>query len=92
MGISTFLIHVMNFVLPAMAVAGLLTPGVVGWSGLRLVGLPGRRLWWTWALLSLVGVVVLAAGLVGLGRDGKMVTYAALVFVQGTVAWWRSSR
>lgn len=90
MEILAFLIHVANFVLPALVVAGLLTPGVVGWRGLRLTGQLGRRLWQTWAWLSLAGVAVLAAGLVGLGRDGKMLTYAALVLVLGTVAWWRS--
>ena len=32
--------------------------------------------------------LVLLAGLVFFGRDGKMATYAALVAVQGTLAWW----
>lgn len=90
MEILAFFTHVVNFVLPALVVAGLLAPCVVGWRGLRLTGPQGRRLWHTWAWLSVAGVVVLAAGLVGLGRDGKMLTYAALVLVQGTVAWWRS--
>jgi hypothetical protein len=35
----------------------------------------------------LVGMVVLLAGLVYFGRDGKMATYAVLVLAQGTLAW-----
>lgn len=90
MEIWAFIVHLANFILPALVVAGLLTPGVVGWRGLRLSGSQGRRLWRVWMVLSLVGVVALAAGLVGLGRDGKMLTYAALVLSQGTIAWWQS--
>ena len=45
--------------------------------------LPRALLW-----LVLAGVLVLLAGLVLLGRDGKMATYAALVLVQGGLAAW----
>jgi hypothetical protein len=35
-------------------------------------------------------VLVLLAGLVWFGRDGKLATYAAMVALQGTLcAWWR---
>ena len=45
------------------------------------------------AALIAAGVVVLVAGLVVFGRDGRMLTYAALVLVQGSLAWWlRGSR
>lgn len=91
MGIWAFILHLVNFVLPAVAVAALLVPGVVGWRGLRLGSGPvRRRLWRVFGVLSAVGVTVLAAGLIGLGRDGKMLTYAVLVLAQGTVAWWQS--
>jgi hypothetical protein len=44
--------------------------------------------WWVQcALVFLAGVVVLLAGLVISGRDGMMLTYAALVAVCGTVQW-----
>jgi len=39
-----------------------------------------------------LGVAVLAAGLAYWGRDGKMLTYAALVLVVGTAAAWLQSR
>jgi hypothetical protein len=40
--------------------------------------------------LSALGVLVLLAGLVWFGRDGKLATYAAMVALQGGVsAWWR---
>ena len=35
-----------------------------------------------------VGVAVLVAGLVVLGRDGKMLTYAALVLACATCQWF----
>ena len=40
------------------------------------------------AINFVVGVVVLAAGLVLLGRDGKMLTYVALVIATATSQWW----
>ena len=43
-------------------------------------------------LLAMVGVAVLVAGLVVYGRDGKMLTYAALVLAQGSAAWWLRGR
>ena len=43
-------------------------------------------------MLVVAGVVVLLAGLVFFERDGKIATYAALVAVQGTLAWWLHRR
>ena len=37
-------------------------------------------------------MAVLLVGLVVFGRDGKMLTYTALVLVTGTLAWWNRSR
>lgn len=86
-------LHVLHFFLPALVLAALLAPATVrGQSG-------GARRWrarltgwlWGWLALSVLGSVVLAAGLWWLGRDGRMLTYAALVGVLGTaVALWRS--
>ncbi len=84
----------MTFFSPIFHLLGLLAPalglGVLLWLGLlwrrerrHSAGKPGRQLGW----LVLVGVAVLLAGLVFFGRDGKMATYAALVMVQGTLAW-----
>ena len=44
-----FLVHLGNFVWPAVALATLLVPGVVGWRGLALRGSAARRLWRAWA-------------------------------------------
>ena len=43
-------------------------------------------------ILFAAGVVVLLAGLVVFGRDARMPTYAALVLVQGSLAWWLRGR
>lgn len=84
MNFFAFLLHLGGFVAPAVVVAGLLwlaskatrAGRVARWS-------PSRDLW----VLLAAGVAVLLAGLVFFGRDGKVATYAALVVVQGTLAW-----
>ena len=43
-------------------------------------------------LFPVSGSLVLLTGLVIFGRDGKMLTYAALVVVLGTLAWWNRRR
>jgi len=54
------------------------------------------RSWWTPFAINLgVGLLVLAGGLWLYGRDGKMLTYAALVAAVATSQWlmgraWRS--
>ncbi|MGE0097069.1 MAG: hypothetical protein AB7S86_01870 [Hydrogenophaga sp.] len=73
---------------PALVVACILW----GLPRLRRAGraAPGARL--EAFMLVVAGVVVLLAGLVYFGRDGKIATYAALVVVQGTLAWWLHRR
>ena len=92
MGLWGLLVHVGNFVLPAVALGLCLAVGVVGWRGLALVGAHGRRLWRAWGLLAVVGTVVQAVGLAYFGVDGKMATYAALVLAAGSTAWWLQGR
>ena len=56
----------------------------------RLVGsrsTSAMSVWLRGAILFAVGVAVLAAGLVLWGRDGKMLTYAALVLGCATCQW-----
>ncbi|WP_291008212.1 hypothetical protein [Hydrogenophaga sp.] len=78
------LLHLAGFLAPAMGVAVLLWLALLLRRGQRKSGgRPGRELAW----LFVAGVAVLLAGLVYFGRDGKMATYAGLVFVQGTLAW-----
>jgi len=90
MVIWAFFLHLANFVWPALTVAALLACAVLLRQGGRK-GQPWmRRFGQAWGWLALAGVAVLLAGLVVFSHDGKMLTYAALVLVQGTLAaWWR---
>ena len=84
--------HLLNFAAPAAAMALLLAL-----SG-RFLGskTPVALSWWARAaIVFVVGVAVLVAGLVVWGRDGKMLTYAALVLACATCQWvlvrgWRA--
>lgn len=77
--------HALGLLLPALGMAAVLMLLPRLWPRAR----KGR-----WSLkseaawLSGGGVLVLLAGLVVFGRDGKMLTYTALVVVMGTLAWW----
>ncbi|MDO4769585.1 MAG: hypothetical protein Q4A11_04375 [Brachymonas sp.] len=78
----TLINHLLNFVAPAAWLAtGLLA---LHWLGSRRVQVAVR---WKrhWLYLFSAGVAVLLAGLVVFGRDGKMMTYVALVVVMGVV-------
>ncbi|RFP80280.1 hypothetical protein DY262_07530 [Hydrogenophaga borbori] len=78
--------HVLGLIAPAVGVA------LVLWLGLRLrrAGRFGRGT--QLAVLATAGVLVLLAGLIAFGRDGKVATYAALVLAQGSLAWWLRGR
>jgi hypothetical protein len=81
--------HIANFLAPAIVMALLL------WGMPRLKPSCRRGRWSAGRellALGVVGAVVLVAGLVALGRDGKMLTYAALVVTQGSLAWWARRR
>lgn len=84
MGPLDILNHLLNFVAPAAALALLLTLAG-GWIGPK--GRPAMAAWRRFAILFVVGVAVLAAGLGFLGRDGKMFTYAGLVLACATCQW-----
>ncbi|WP_077001496.1 hypothetical protein [Variovorax sp. KK3] len=79
------LIHLLNFAAPAFFVALLL-------AMLFRLAMHGRSaavsLWKQVGINFAAGLVVLAAGLVFFGRDGRIATYAALVLVCGSVQWW----
>ncbi len=50
-----------------------------------------RAAWWRLARdASLVCALVLVAGLVITGHDGRMATYAAMVTACAVTLWWRS--
>lgn len=79
-----FLDHLLNFVAPAIVVAGLLVLGLRVTQRTRSLRVP---LWKQVAITTGVGVVTLLGGLVLTGHDGRMATYAALALVAGTVQW-----
>ena len=75
-------LHLCNFVLPALAMAAFMPC-----AGRWVMG-PGG---WPWArravVHALVGLLVLVAGLVLQGYDGKMSTYFVLVLLAATAEW-----
>ena len=92
MGPLDALLHFANFFAPALglgAIAALLAK-LFWWNDLRSVS------WLTlarWA--SLASAVALIGGLLLLGRDGKMLTYGAMVVLSAlALAWagWGSKR
>jgi len=85
MGPIDALIHLLNFFLPAVGMA-LIVPTLVRlvwFKALRGVswGLMARR-------VALANAGILVLGLVLVGRDGAMRTYAALVIASAVVVWW----
>ena len=86
MGPLDALLHLLNFVLPALALGALAAALAKGlwWRELRAV-----RWWalaWPAAVASLLATV---GGLVLLGQDGRMLTYAAMVLACALALWWR---
>jgi hypothetical protein len=76
--------HALNFLAPALWLA-LLFPLVARLIYRKqVVALAINR---QIALLFVVGTLVLLVGLVVFGRDGKMLTYLALVVAVATVQW-----
>lgn len=84
MGPLDLFLHLLSFLAPALAVALLVALAariIMPWQ-------PTTRSWWVQgAINSIVGMVVLAAGLWHFGVDGKMATYAALVLAVASCQW-----
>ncbi len=76
------LFHLANFVLPALALA-VLMPLAGRWVMGRAGVAWWRRVFWH----AVVGSLVLLAGLLLQGHDGRMATYAALVLVAASLEW-----
>jgi hypothetical protein len=85
MGLWSLLVHLANFVLPAVAVGTALAFLVPVFARKRA---PARSLLVQAATNSIAGVAMLVAGLVVFGNDGKMASYGALVVAIGTAQWW----
>ena len=84
MGPLDFSRHLLSFAAPALAVALLVTLA----ARVILPRAHAPRNWWLPFILNLaVGLMVLAAGLWWYGRDGKMMTYTAMVFAVATSQW-----
>ena len=76
--------HLLNFAAPAAALALLLVPG----SRFVVQNSASALSWWAQlTIVFVVGCAVLLAGLWWLGRDGKVLTYAALVLATATCQW-----
>lgn len=89
MGPLDALNHFVNLCLPALGLA-LLVPSLarlVWWQALKSAG------WWRQVRLAGgLNALVMVVGLVATGRDGAMVTYAALVLTSALSVWWTGLR
>lgn len=80
--------HILNFIAPAAVVALLLVLLSRLFSRFLVSKRPfNQSIWAHVATIFIVNVLVLAAGLVFFGNDGKMVTYAAMVLVAAVCQW-----
>jgi hypothetical protein len=89
---SELVIHILNFIAPALWMACFLVL-----SGHFIARGESALLPWplAWLVVALVGVATLLVGLWLAGRDGKMATYIALVLSCGSAQWllsrsWRA--
>ncbi|MBX3658637.1 MAG: hypothetical protein KF740_09415 [Ramlibacter sp.] len=84
MGPLDLLLHLLNFLAPALFVALVLTLLARLFMKNKAVALA----WYAQAAINFVaGVAALGAGLAFFGRDGKMATYAALVVACAASQW-----
>lgn len=82
-----FLIHLLSFVAPAFFLALVLA------AGARLVWRKRTHLlpWYHMASVNaMLGILILALGVVLTGQDGRMGTYACLVLAMATCQWLMS--
>jgi hypothetical protein len=77
------LLHLVYLLLPAWALA-LMMPLAGRWLVAHPHAWPWRRRVW---VHGLIGMLVLVAGLLVQGHDGRMATYLALVAVAGSAEW-----
>ncbi len=84
MGVLDAILHALNFMLPALVVAFLVTFAGRFFKKNRpfAVTFIGK-----FAINLIVCVAVLLIGLILTGRDGKMFTYLAMVIASGTLQW-----
>lgn len=84
MRFDDILLHLLNFVAPALALASLL-PWLPRFLWKKSNPAPA---WWVQIAINFaVGVIVLLGCLWWLGRDGKMAAYALLVLAVASSQW-----
>ena len=80
--------HLLNFAAPALVVALLLVLLAPIFSSLFASKRPMAQLVWARAaIIFIVNLLTLAAGLVFFGNDGKMASYAAMVVAAALTYW-----
>ncbi|MEP6589300.1 MAG: hypothetical protein ABJA84_11160 [Polaromonas sp.] len=81
--------HLLNLLAPAALIALLLLVFSRLFSGFFGSKHSFSKTWRVQVAINfIVGAGVLAAGLVLLGRDGKMLTYVVLVLAMAASQWW----
>jgi hypothetical protein len=81
--------HVAAFFIPAVLLGGISAVAA------RLIwrrNLAGTGIWRLWAWASAAATVASLAGLIASGDDGRMTTYAAMVFASAAALWWSGFR
>jgi hypothetical protein len=86
MGLLDILDHLLGFLAPALGGAVLLA--VISTFSMKKWHY-SSAIWRQAAINFIVGAGILAGGLVFFGRDGKMLTYLALVLAMATSQWWQ---
>ena len=84
--------HFLNFAAPAAALALLMVLSSRIFGRFLVSKRPlAQSIWAQTAIIFTVNMIVLAAGLVIFGNDGKIATYAALVIASAVCQWvlWR---
>ena len=80
--------HILNFIVPAAVLALLLVLSSRVFSRFLISKKPvSQSIWTQAAIIFIVNVVILCAGLVFFGNDGKVGTYAAMVLASALSQW-----
>ena len=80
--------HILNFIAPAAVVALLLMLLTRLFSRFLVSKMrSAQSIWVQAAIIFIVNMMVLAAGLMFFGNDGKMATYAAMVLAAALCQW-----
>lgn len=87
MSLGLSLIHLLNFLAPALFLAVILSLFEIFQRKKSILTLDFT---WCIAIYFLISASVLVVGILSLGRDGKMATYATLVILLAFCYAWRT--